>query len=158
MKQEITNKRQKWSKGALVQVPLGGESYCYAQMLSAPEYAFFDSRDLIDPTPKEIISQAVIFRLWVMRYAHSKGRWLKCGKASVPDFLQSEVARYKQDAITGELSLYLDCQEEPATVEDCKGLECAAVWDPEHVEERIRDFYQGRKNIWVESMAIRDHR
>ena len=44
----------------------------------------------------------------------------------------------------------------PATKEECIGLECAAVWDPTHAEDRIRDHYLGRKNKWLESLKIKE--
>ncbi|WP_448115483.1 hypothetical protein [Mesorhizobium amorphae] len=34
------------------------------------------------------------------------------------------------------------------------GLECAAVWDPEHVVDRLRDPADGRPNKWVERLAV----
>jgi hypothetical protein len=30
------------------------------------------------------------------------------------------------------------------------------VWEPEHVEERIRDHYAGRANRWAESLRIQE--
>lgn len=87
-------KRQRWTCGAIVVVPLGDGSHSYAQMLTDPEYAFFDCRtqDLI---PVEAVAALpVLFRLWVMRYAHSQGRWEKVGTASVTAPLQQPVLRY----------------------------------------------------------------
>jgi hypothetical protein len=39
--------------------------------------------------------------------------------------------------------------------EDCVGLERAAVWEPEHIEDRLRDHFNGIKNIWEESLKIK---
>jgi len=66
---------------------------------------------------------------------------------------------YKQDAITGRLALYHSTfastnWERPASREECAGLEAAAVWEPEHVEDRLRDHFAGRPNKWVESLRI----
>jgi hypothetical protein len=52
-------------------------------------------------------------------------------------------------------SLYEKGQIRPATKKECIGLEREAAWDPTHVEDRIRDYYAGRKNKWVESLKIR---
>ena len=42
--------------------------------------------------------------------------------------------------------------ERLAIAEECVGLERAAVWEPEHVEDRLRDHFAGRSNRWVESL------
>ena len=31
----------------------------------------------------------------------------------------------------------------------------AAVWDPQHVEDRLRDHFAGLPNKWVQSLALR---
>jgi hypothetical protein len=51
------------------------------------------------------------------------------------------------DPNTGEMT--------PATKEQCIGLECAAVWEAEHVVDRINDHYAGRKNKWLEQLEIK---
>lgn len=43
----------------------------------------------------------------------------------------------------------------PATKEQIQGLECAAVWEAEHVESRIIDYYEGRPNKWVKQLSPR---
>ena len=66
---------------------------------------------------------------------------------------------YKQDAITGRLTLYHSSLaqtnwERTASLAECEALESAAVWEPDHVEDRLRDHYAGRPNRWVESLRI----
>lgn len=138
-------KNQKWSKGALCEIslPNGQKSQC--QMLSSPEFAFFDPSD----------PEKVLFRLYVMRYAYSKGRWIKIGKRRLLPDLDSPVPRFLQDAITGKLSItFGGLEETPATYEQCKDLERCAVWDPEHVESRLQDYLDGKENIWVKNLEI----
>lgn len=38
----------------------------------------------------------------------------------------------------------------PAQYEDCIGLEPYMVWDAEHVESRLKDYFEGKSNVWVE--------
>lgn len=45
--------------------------------------------------------------------------------------------------------------ENPATPEECAVLERAAVWDPGHVEDRLRDHFAGQSNKWVESLRLK---
>lgn len=37
----------------------------------------------------------------------------------------------------------------PAIKEEIKGLERAAVWEASHIEDRIRDHYNGESCIWL---------
>ena len=43
----------------------------------------------------------------------------------------------------------------PANREDLKGLECAAIWEANHVEDRLRDHFLDKPNVWVELLAIK---
>jgi hypothetical protein len=145
-------KRQQWTCGALVTVPLGNGYHSYAQMLERPEYAFFDCRTKVEMSAEAIVARPVLFRVWVMRYAYSKGRWQKVGMAAVAAALEQPVVRYIQDSVRPQdIRLHFDDGRSGplVSVADCEGLECAAVWDPEHVEDRLRDHYAGVPNDWV---------
>lgn len=147
-------KRQRWTLGSIVVVPLGNGFHSYAQMLEEPEYAFFDSRTRTELPAETVVIQPVLFRLWVMNSAHRLGRWQKVCTVPVPQGLSEPVLRYNQDPIRPQdIRLTYDgCSGDLCTVADCDGLECAAVWDPEHVEDRLRDHYQGVPNSWAESL------
>lgn len=153
----MATKRQRWTYGAVVTIPLGDADHSYAQMLEDGEYAFFDSRTREELPVEAVVTRPVLFRLWVMQYAHSKGRWQKVGKARVSPVLKKPVLRYNQDPIRPQdIRLTYDgCTGPLASVADCEGLECAAVWDPEHVEDRLRDHYAGVPNIWALSLRPR---
>ena len=142
--------------GAIVKIPLGNGWHSYGQILDEPEIAFFDLRTETEPSSREIAGRPILFRLWVMNYAVTSGRWLKVGTAQLSDDLRQPVPRFKQDPIDpAALSIYLDEKETPASPEECANLERAAVWDPEHVEDRLRDHFAGRPNKWVESLSLR---
>jgi hypothetical protein len=101
----------------------------------------------------------VLFRIWVHNDAVKKGIWKVVGHEPLAVEDAAEPLFYKQDAITGALSLYHSLfantgWERPASTTECDGLECAAVWDPEHVEDQLRDHYAGRPNKWVQSLSI----
>ena len=134
---------QRWAVGAKLEVPLSDGTVVPAMMLQFPEIAFFHPSD-----PSQ-----VLFRVWVHKSAWAQGRWRKTAKASLPADLQGEVPRFKQDPLSGSLSIYLEGKERAATMFDCEGLERAAVWDPSHVEERLRDHLAGKPNKWVQSLS-----
>jgi len=140
--------------GELVVIPLGQACYGYGQALREPEIAFFDLRsDGAVLNAAEVEGTAVAFRLWVQRYGPLS--WQKLGVASLPPGLQADVPRFKQDALTSKFSIYLSGSERPASREEVEGLECAAVWDPSHVVDRLNDHFAGRLNKWHQSFLPR---
>ena len=103
--------------------------------------------------PELLPESEVSFRIWVHKSAFNLGRWPKLGKLPIrPDLLES-VDRFSQDALDPtKFSLWNGDRNWSVSREECEGLECAAVWEPEHVEDRIRDQINGVPNKWVESM------
>jgi hypothetical protein len=123
-------------------------------MLDAPKYAFFDCRTRGELSAIAAASRPVLFRLWVTASAHTKGRWPKIGAAPVAGELQAPVLRYNQDPRRPQdIRLTYDgCTGPLGSVADCEGLECAAVWSPEHVEDRLRTHYSGVPSQWTSSL------
>lgn len=150
---------QKITLGSIVEIRLGDECYCYAQILGKATYAFFDYKSnekLCDFTVIEKLP--VLFVLSVYNDAVTKGRWLKVGKMEIRDALKILPMQFIQDPIdnqkferynpnTGEII--------SSTKDEVKGLECAAVWEAEHVENRILDYYNGVPNDWEEQLRIK---
>jgi hypothetical protein len=149
-------KRQRRTLGAIVQIPIGDGRNCYAQTLEEPEFAFFDLCARGTPDLNAIPLRRVLFRVWVMNHAVTSGRWLKLGVAAISEDLTRPVSRFIQDALNpSQFEIVLGGERRPATPEECVGIERAAVWEPEHVEDRLRDHYDGRPNKWVESLRLR---
>jgi hypothetical protein len=138
-------------EGDFVVIDLGDSKHSYAQVAAEPLMLFFDGRFAND--------LPVLFRLWVSNYAITRGRWPIICRGSLAPENEEEPFFYKQDAITGKLALYHSSfaqtnWERPATFAECEALECAAIWEPEHVEDRLRDHYAGQPNRWLESLQI----
>lgn len=120
---------------------------------------FFDRVSADDLAPENVSRLPVLFRIWVANHAVTRGRWPVIGRVAITPENSAEPFFYKQDAITGRLALYHSTfaatnWERPASLAECAGLEAAAVWEPEHVEDRLRDHFAGRSNKWVESLRI----
>ena len=145
-------KKQKWSIGALLKITLPDGWHCYAQMLPHEncEMAFFDSRTKFDLLPSEIVKKQVLFRAAVHKSAYNDGRWIKIGKASIPDDLLEPRETFIEDLISGKFQIYKLGNIRPATKEQCIGLEAAVVWEAPPIEERLTDHYAGRKCIWLD--------
>jgi hypothetical protein len=154
MKAQIEPKRQQWTPGAIVEIALDRGSWAYAQMLTFPEFAFFESSGQRLDSSADFTALHVVFRLWVHKDAYTTGRWRKTTRTSISQELSRSVPRFKQYS-SGQLARYQDETESPASPGECKGLECAAVWEPIQVEERLQDHRDGRTNRIVEGLRER---
>jgi len=146
---------RKKKPGTIVLIDLGDGYHAYARELHHPFVAIYDTRTIEPMEPDQIISQPFLFILAVFDKAFI--RWQKVGyvplipnELAVPD-------RFIQDVVNpGDCRIVdVDGWEHPATIEECIGLEAAAIWDSDEVEDRIRDHYAGRKNVWLESLKVK---
>lgn len=146
------SKRIRRRVGDIVKIPLAENSYCFGRVLQEPLMAFYDLLVSTVPDIGRISSSPILFKVWVMNKAITSGRWPVIGNADLDKEITSVPEFFKQDPVSKAFSKYSDGKEKPATQSDCIGLERAAVWEAEHIEDRLRDYYAGRKNKWVESL------
>ena len=138
--------------GDVVSIPLGDDHYTFGRVLKGRLMAFYDYSSIEEPTIAEIISKPVMFRVWVTDEPIVNGRWPVIGNVPLEDWLTEKVWFYKQDAISKLLTLYPSDsigEEIPATLEQCRGLENAALWRIMHIESRLQDHFAGQDNKWV---------
>lgn len=140
--------------GGVLKVPLGGGWHAYAWTLPEVDFALFDLRTDVEMSAAEVVTHPVAFRVMVNGSAYLDGRWTRIGKVTPPPEVLAPVPTYIQDQFTGQFSIYLAGDIRPATRAECIGLECCAVWAPEHVEDRLRDHVAGRRCKWGESLAV----
>ncbi|RYD84146.1 MAG: hypothetical protein EOP84_06330 [Verrucomicrobiaceae bacterium] len=150
-------RRSAWEIGNVFEVALPGPGFAYGMVIDSPLAAFFDFRFAQRPSIADILSHPVAFRIWVMRSCFGKTGWPVIGSTSVPDALTKTPDFYKFDCISRSFSLYRGQLEEPATREQCLGLERAAVWSAAHVESRLNDHFAGRPNQWVQTLSVASH-
>ncbi len=129
--------------GDIFEIKLKNGKVAFAQALAEPEYAFFEVSPL-ETNPN------VLFRIWVHKSAIKE--WGKIGNRKLSSELKKEEARFKQDPINGKLSIYKGGTETPATLEEISGLECAAVWEGNHISDRLSDHFEGKENKWLKSL------
>lgn len=151
----MRSKKLKRRIGDVVKIPLEDGSSCFGRVLDEPLVAFYDIKTDLQPSIDEIVRLPVLFKVWVMNHAITSGRWEVIGHHDVDNALMEPVRFFKQDPITKEVCIYLNSEEIAATREQCKDLERAAVWNPEHIEDRLRDHYLGVPNKWVESLKMK---
>ena len=126
-------KKQRRTVGAVIEIPLGDGWLAYGQILADADFAFFDTRVRSPMDATEVVETPVLFRVAVMNYAITSGRWRKVGSAPVSGPLTVPPAKFIQDPIDPDrFEIYEGGAIRPAAREECVGLERAAVWDPEH--------------------------
>ncbi|UWP97182.1 immunity 26/phosphotriesterase HocA family protein (plasmid) [Aliiroseovarius crassostreae] len=150
--------------GEVYEIPLSGGSFGYVKCLPYGEYAFLNYQSAQKLENVEVLKSAeTLFRIWVMNYAFNKNSsWKRIGVLELNEDEKRGSDFFKQDQLSGRLTIYREAQdnpagyeERPATLEECRGLERAAVWNPEHVEDRLSDYFSGIENKWVKSLALK---
>jgi Immunity protein 26 len=148
-------KKQKVKIGALFAIELSDRKIAFGRDVNREESIFYDY--LGSDTSSESIAKAykadIVFRVAVMKYAVKSGRWkiVDSGHIVDPD-LALPRKYFMQDILDGKFSIYEGGVIVPSTREACFGLERCAVWDPEHVEARLRDHFAGKSNLWIKQL------
>ncbi|MBD9518573.1 immunity 26/phosphotriesterase HocA family protein [Ensifer sp. ENS02] len=153
------SQRVKRKVGDILRVDLGSGGHSYAQVASEPLIVFFEGVFTADLSVEEIPALPVAFTLGVSRHAVTSGLWPVIASRPLTPESAREPFFFKQDVINGRLFLYHSTFadqsfERPASLAECEGLERAAVWEPGHVVDRLRDHAAGRPNRWVEALKI----
>lgn len=147
--------KQKWNPGDILEIPLGNGQRAFAR-IKKPLMAFYDLMAERNPTIDSIVSKPIAFKVWVKNHSVTDGKWPIIGTRPLTPELEKPPTFFKRDPISGKLSVYNEGgREKPATVAECDGLECAAVSDPNHVIDRLKDHFAKKPNKWVESMKPR---
>ena len=142
-----------WTSGNIVEIDLGG-TWAYGQAITYPLMGFYPAREKRLSDLASLKKEDFAFRIWVMKYAIGKNGWPIVGRLEVTSDEKAEPWFFKKDLVSGKLTRYRDStgKEIAATLAECAALECAAVWDPKHVESRLADQFAGRPNKWFEAM------
>lgn len=147
-------------EGAFIEIALSNGKFSYGRILGKACYAFYDIYSDSKITDLDFIkSSKVLFIISVYDYAITKNRWKIIGVSELNTVLQKIPLKFIQDDFEPtQFEIYNPNTGAiiPAKKEQCIGLERSAVWDPEHVEERIMDYFEGRPNKWVESLKIKE--
>ncbi len=152
--------KQRITTGAILEVNIEDQYYVYAQILrNGDGIAFFDYKTKDKLIDLSILEKCeILFIIVVYNDVITQGKWVKVGKLPIRKELEVLPMKFIQDNLnpnnfehynpnTGEIT--------KATRAECEGLERSAVWEANHVEDRIRDYYLGVPNIWVEQLKIK---
>jgi Immunity protein 26 len=161
LKETYKRKTIRRKPGQIVRVQFDHRGYALALVLKEPLVAFYDRQfSSTEVDNYDISNLPIAFTIMVMNLAVTSGRWPVVGTVDVPSLFSSIPKFCKRDPISEALTIYHEIPElapnyeRPAKPGECVGLETAAVWDPEHVEDRLRDHFAGVPNKWVEQLKI----
>ena len=151
-------RRKNWEIGNVVEIALKDGSFSYGAVIEEPLMIFSKNTYNVRPEITLDIFNEISFKIWVMKYAVGKKGWPIVGSLKLNQAISEKPIFYKYDIIAKK---FFHCsggnEEIPASFESCKGMECAAVWDPEHIESRLQDEKNNVANIWVESLKAESH-
>lgn len=139
--------KRQYTPGTFVRIRLQDQSYAYARFLDIPDVAFYDYRMAQPESDLDAIgAKPILFTVSVM--TSTLGACENIGWRELEDPLTEPVVRFMQSAGDHRRCTIFDTagNERPATPEECVGIERAAVWEARHVEERLRDTFNGRPN------------
>lgn len=146
--------------GDVLKIPLFDNCCAYAAVSSEPLLIFYDKCEESDGlSVDEIVDLPIAFKVFVYNDAVTSGAWPRIGNVQLSEDDLSIPYMYKQDGISGRLSIYHSDfsdtnYERSATAFECLNLECAAVWEAKHVESRLVDHFLGRENEYLKQLKI----
>jgi len=150
VKTQFKMRRQRITVGSVLEINIENKYYTYAQILTEADCAFFNYKSKEPLKDFSVLENSeILFIVAIYDDIITQGKWLKVGKINIRKSLLKKPMKFIQDALNpNNFDLYNPNTGEitPSTKSECKGLECAAVYEAEHVEERISDYYAGRIN------------
>lgn len=106
-----------------------------------------------------IQNSKILFISAVYNHVITNNKWQIIGVKPLESSLSILPLQFIQDPIKpDQFSIYNPNSGSiyDANKSDCIGLERAAVWQPENVEARLIDYFEGRSNSSVNLLQIRD--
>jgi hypothetical protein len=148
--------RGRGKDGDLVRIDLGGGTFGYGRVLPEALMAFYDLSSTEPIAVREIVKAPVLFIVSVMDRAIKAENWEVIGNVPLEGDLRAEPKFFMQDVLSKRFSIYHGGKITPAAREDCVGLERAAVWEGEHIENRLRNYFAGAPDPMTERFKLPD--
>jgi len=141
--------------GTFVRIPLADGSFGFGRVLDFPNLAFYDFKSPSpEPAVETIALRPVLFKLAVHKSAWNS--WSVVGWCPLDPATAARPERFKQEIGHPERCAIIDAagNERSATQSECVGLERVAVWEANHVADRLLDAFRGWPNKWAESLKV----
>ncbi|MFY0565155.1 Imm26 family immunity protein [Archangium lansingense] len=149
-------RKQKHKTGTFVRIALADGSFGYGRLLESPYVVFYKHRTTSpDSDLAGIASKPILFKTAVRHLALDS--WEFIGWRALEEHLTQPLVRFMQDVGDFRRCTIFDTagNERAAEPQECVGLERAAVWEKESIEERLLDALLGRPNADEERLKVR---
>lgn len=143
--------------GDIVRIDFDEQRHTYGQLLTDPYVAVYDlATDQDETDMAKVVTRPILFIVAVHDRAIGRA-FPVVGRAPAGSAPPPVPEYFMQDMFNPRNCKIIDVEGNmrEVTPQECVGLERAAVWEAEHVAERIRDHYAGRPNPHLESMKLR---
>lgn len=133
---------KKPSLGDIYCIPLPNGKFAFGRIYRDACIAIYKQ---ISDSPDDIpLREEYQFIVGVYEDVLKSGRWKKVSSRPFKNALESwPPPMCVIDSITGNYSIYYRGEFRPSTSDECSKIEAAAVWEAEHIIDRIMG-----KNIW----------
>ena len=122
--------------GDIFQIPLPNDRFAYGKVFRDASVGIYDQ--VFSSAQQLPIESSFAFIIGLYDNILKSGTWPIIGHEP----FESQEAEWPppscvKDVISGDYSIYHKGQMRPSTEAECQGLEAAAVWDSNHVVDRI---------------------
>jgi hypothetical protein len=159
--QLIKVKRQQYTAGAVVRIPLTDGRNAFGRLLAGKPSTIMILSLIVDnnekPNKDVILASPPLFTVVLYLDVITKGKFeiIRTRQSGVEAHITIP-AFFSQDMVNPEdcRIFWPDGREIRASPEECVGLERGAVWDAEAIVQRIEDHINARKNFNVELFKV----
>ena len=152
-------KRQKFTKGAIVKIPIGDGYHTYGRLMLDPYIEVIDARTKDDIALQSILEKPILFTVcFFYRQAISNGTWEIIEKVPFDETKIRTSKQFRQDDFDIQKCKLVDMwgDEQECSLEECRGHERLAVWSPQNIVRRILDHYEGRPNATLQDLSLKE--
>ncbi|MCY1077449.1 Imm26 family immunity protein [Archangium lansingense] len=149
-------RKQKHKPGSFVRIALADGSFGYGRLLESPYAAFYQHRTMSPDSELDTIGASpMLFKTAVRHLALDS--WEFIGWRALEEHLCQPLVRFMQDVGDFRRCTIFDTagNRRAAEPQECVGLERAAVWEQDSIEERLLDTFMGRPNAAEEHLKVR---
>lgn len=134
-----------------------GDYYVFGRIIEGYIFVFFDfqsSKEDIDLDM--LLEQNILFSIHVGWAAITSKRWKVLAIKPLEEKFRAVVPFFVQEIGNDDLC-WIDYDGERIQVSkiECIGFERLATWNAIHVEQRIRDHYDGKPNMYLLGLRLR---
>lgn len=146
--------KQKIREGDYIEIPISVGKFAYGRVAKGKNLAVYDVLSNIRLSIDKISKLPVLFRVEVHNSALDSGKWMVIGNARLSGEL-AEYSFYRHIPVGSEIA-YLYSSETGESIASTKEAtdkyEIFAVWEANHVEDRIISHFMGERCVWLDTL------